>query len=147
MEQKEHTTIGEIAVVLSIPARTAYQRAASQQWRYTEEAVRGGRRRLYRIAELPDALRIKVLEHRITQSLQISPAAAITPSATVFPGGAPSRAAGVLSSNAASEVLPPPTENRNTEDLTERERELFGELRTASRFDPRGHFGGGGHDD
>ncbi len=31
--------------------------------------------------------------------------------------------------------------------LTERERELFGELRTASRFDPRGHFGGGGHDD
>ncbi len=64
---ERHYSAAEIAVALCIPIRTAQHRAARESWPYTEEAVRGGKRRRYNLSEVPGdvqaALATQIVKH------------------------------------------------------------------------------------
>lgn len=64
----EAVTTADIASALGISKRSAELRAERGEWPYTEEAVRGGKRRLYVIADLPSDVRTELARHTITLS-------------------------------------------------------------------------------
>lgn len=57
-----------IASSLSITERAIRQRAVKENWPYTEEPVRGGRRRLYPLASLPADVQAAVARHQALQA-------------------------------------------------------------------------------
>ena len=58
MQNADHATIVEIAKALGLPRATATRRAAKEEWPFEEQPCRGGRKRLYPLATLPDAVRL-----------------------------------------------------------------------------------------
>lgn len=58
-------TIAEIAEALGISTRGAAKRAAKDNWSFNELAVRGGRQRLYTIADLPSEVRDALARHQL----------------------------------------------------------------------------------
>lgn len=69
--------VQRIAHALRITKRAAELRATREQWPFTEQSVRGGRRRLYALADLPDDVQ-RALCHAdaiaAAQAVQTSPA-------------------------------------------------------------------------
>lgn len=57
LSSAETVTIKQVAEALGRDLSSVKRRAAKQQWLFREEAVRGGRRRLYPIASLPPEIR------------------------------------------------------------------------------------------
>lgn len=61
MRKPDHATIVEIARALDLPRVTATRRAAKEGWPFEEQPCRGGRKRFYPLATLPDAVRLAVV--------------------------------------------------------------------------------------
>lgn len=71
---KTHASLQEISAAIHISRRLAHKRATRERWPFTEQAVRGGRRRLYQIATLPEAIRIALIgEHLSTRAARQAP--------------------------------------------------------------------------
>jgi len=73
-----------IANVLRIQQRSVRRRAARESWAFKIEKVRGGRRRLYELKELPEDVRLKIVAHLKTRQ---DSASSPTFTAHVLPGG------------------------------------------------------------
>ena len=61
MKKADVASITEIAKALGVHRTSAVRRAADESWPYTEQTGRGGRKRLYPLATLPDAVRLAVV--------------------------------------------------------------------------------------
>ena len=61
MRKPDHATIVEIAKALDLPRATTTRRAAKEGWPFEEQTCRGGRKRFYPLATLPDAVRLAVV--------------------------------------------------------------------------------------
>jgi putative transposase len=76
-------TISQIAEALSISKRSAERRSERQNWPYTEETVRGGKRRLYAPADLPrdvcNALTAQILQRNPVPALAAPQVASTLP--------------------------------------------------------------------
>jgi putative transposase len=66
-------TSAEIAVALGIIERNVRRRAQKECWPYTEQSVRGGRRRLYAISQLPVDVRDALARRAILTSVPALP--------------------------------------------------------------------------
>lgn len=74
-------TLAEVATALGVTKRAVEIRAEREAWPYVEEAVRGGRRRLYAVAALPADVRRAVQAHQLNAAIAtaspMSPPAAL----------------------------------------------------------------------
>lgn len=66
----DHATIVDIAAALGISKRAAEVRATRDAWPYQEAPCRGGRRRLYALADLPNAVREPVQAYLLEQAIR-----------------------------------------------------------------------------
>ena len=89
-------TLAEIAGSIGISKQRVAVRADRESWPYIEKPVRGGRRRLYRLADLPRDVQKAVQSHR-AKALISSPAASVTSAA-----GSPTAGATALPAPAAA---------------------------------------------
>jgi putative transposase len=77
MPDPNRATIKEIAEALSISKSQAERKASGGNWPYDEEAIRGGRRRLYPLATLPGDIYAALVVHR--SGVRLPSAAEIDP--------------------------------------------------------------------
>jgi len=56
-------TAEDIAKVLRVHQRSVRRRAARESWPFTTETVRGGRRCLYDLKDLPEDIEEKIFKH------------------------------------------------------------------------------------
>ena len=71
----EHTaSAADISAVLEIAKRSAERRAIAESWPYEEQTVRGGKKRLYRVADLPEDVRTAVAKHQLAAAAPKLPA-------------------------------------------------------------------------
>lgn len=104
-------TLAQIAEALGKAKSSVSERAQREAWPYTEEAVRGGKRRLYAPATLPKDVRAALLQRAV--------GAVATAPVTVSPAAPPS--AGALAAGAGTS-LPVPAVSFAEGDLTDRQR-------------------------
>lgn len=105
-------TLAQVAEALGKAKSSVAERAQRDAWSFVEEAVRGGKRRLYDPATLPKDVRAALLQRAVG-------AVAAAP-VTVSPAVPPS-AAGVLTAGAGTS-LPVPAVSFAPADLTDRQR-------------------------
>ena len=67
-------TVREIAEALGVEKLQVFRRAARESWPFTEETGRGGRRRLYRLADLPGDVARKMSAHHGLPGVERTPA-------------------------------------------------------------------------
>ena len=71
-------TVGQIANALGISPRGASKRATKECWKYNEVAVRGGRQRLYSVADLPTEIRDALARHQLMTRAGVPAVASVT---------------------------------------------------------------------
>jgi putative transposase len=71
---KPRVTIKEIAEALGVNPSSAKRRASSESWIFEEETTRGGRRRLYAVAALPQAIQDALIKHTLATAPAQPPA-------------------------------------------------------------------------
>jgi len=78
------TDLAEIAAAINSVKRTVERRSTRENWPYTEERCRGGKRRIYRLDDLPDDVSAAVVMHRVKASRGTQPQAGAQRPATAF---------------------------------------------------------------
>ncbi len=67
---KQTFTVAEITKALSITKRSAERRAQHESWSFTEQAVRGGKQRIYKLVDLPPEVQAQLLRTLPADSTQ-----------------------------------------------------------------------------
>ena len=83
MVDPARATIKEIATALAISKSQAERKASSDSWVFMEEAVRGGRRRLYPLATLPEGVRNALAKKSLATARATTPARIATELLTI----------------------------------------------------------------
>lgn len=90
-------TLELIAAVMRCAKRSIERRAARERWPYTEQPCRGGRRRIYRVDDLPADVQAKVILNSVSSTGPKRPVSSPdgqVPSGDVFSAAAQEQAAG-----------------------------------------------------
>lgn len=72
-----HVSLAEVAIAVGLEKSAASRRAAKEAWPFTEESVRGGKKRLYPVTTLPAPIRAAIAAKRTETMITSSPVTAI----------------------------------------------------------------------